>query len=121
MAYSPIGVFDSGYGGLTVLKELIHVSPQYDFLYLGDNARDPYGTRSFRVVYDYTLEAVKYLFSQNCQLIIIACNTASAEALRIIQQLELPALAPDRRVLGVLRPSVEKVSDLTRNGRIGVL
>jgi glutamate racemase len=118
---SPIGVFDSGYGGLTVLKELVKKLPQYDFLYLGDNARTPYGTRSFRVVYEYTLEAVKYLFSQNCPLIIIACNTASAKALRNIQQLDLPHIAPDRRVLGVIRPSVEKVSEITRNGHVGVL
>ncbi|HZH73374.1 MAG TPA: glutamate racemase [Mariniphaga sp.] len=121
MSYSPIGVFDSGYGGLTVLKELVKVLPQYDFLYLGDNARTPYGTRSFRVVYEYTLEAVQYLFSQNCHLIIIACNTASAKALRNIQQLNLPFIAPNRRVLGVIRPSVEKVAEITRNGRVGVL
>ena len=121
MSYSPIGVFDSGYGGLTVLKELIKVLPQYDFLYLGDNARTPYGTRSFRVVYEYTLEAVRYLFSRNCHLVIIACNTASAKALRNIQQLDLPKIAPDRRVLGVIRPSVEKVAEITNNGRVGVL
>jgi glutamate racemase len=121
MKGSPIGVFDSGYGGLTVLKELVKLLPQYDFLYLGDNARTPYGTRSFRVVYEYTLQAVKYLFSQNCPLIIIACNTASAKALRNIQQLDLPVIAPDRRVLGVIRPSVEKVSEITKNGHIGVL
>ncbi len=121
MTGSPIGVFDSGYGGLTVLKELVKHLPEYDFLYLGDNARTPYGTRSFRVVYEYTLQAVKYLFAQNCPLIIIACNTASAKALRNIQQLDLPGLAPDRRVLGVIRPSVEKVAEITRNGRVGVL
>ncbi len=121
MSYSPIGVFDSGYGGLTVLKELVKALPENDFLYLGDNARTPYGTRSFRVVYEYTLQAVKYLFSQNCPLIIIACNTASAKALRNIQQLDLPHIAPDRRVLGVIRPSVEKVSEITRNGHVGVV
>ncbi|WP_372947382.1 glutamate racemase [Mariniphaga sp.] len=121
MIDSPIGVFDSGYGGLTVLKELVKKLPQNDFLYLGDNARTPYGTRSFRVVYEYTLQAVKYLFSQNCPLVIIACNTASAKALRNIQQLDLPQIAPDRRVLGVIRPSVEKVSEITRNGHVGVL
>jgi glutamate racemase len=121
MMDSPIGVFDSGYGGLTVLKELMKQLPQYDFLYLGDNARTPYGTRSFRVVYEYTLEAVKYLISQNCPLVIIACNTASAKALRNIQQLDLPHIAPDQRVLGVIRPSVEKVSEITRNGHVGVL
>ena len=118
---SPVGVFDSGYGGLTVLKELLKQMPGYDFLYLGDNARTPYGTRSFRVVYEYTLQAVKYLFSQNCPLVIIACNTASAKALRNIQQLDLPVFAPDRRVLGVIRPSVEKVAEITVNGHVGVL
>lgn len=117
----PIGVFDSGYGGLTVLKQLVKNLPRYDFLYLGDNARTPYGTRSFGVVYEYTLQAVKYLFSQHCPLIIIACNTASAKALRNIQQLDLPVIASDRRVLGVIRPSVEKVAEITRNGHVGVL
>ncbi len=121
MAYSPIGVFDSGYGGLTVLKKLVKAMPGYDFLYLGDNARAPYGTRSFEVVYEYALQCVKYLFSQNCPLIIIACNTASAKALRNIQQLDLPKIAPDRRVLGVIRPSVEKVAEITLNGHVGVL
>lgn len=121
MIHSPIGVFDSGYGGLTVLNELVKKLPQYDFLYLGDNARTPYGTRSFRVVYEYTLQAVKYLFSQNCPLVIIACNTASAKALRNIQQLDLPQIAPGRRVLGVIRPSVEKVAEITQNGHVGVL
>lgn len=117
----PIGVFDSGYGGLTVLKQLVKNLPRYDFLYLGDNARTPYGTRSFGVVYEYTLQAVKYLFSQHCPLIIIACNTASAKALRNIQQLDLPVIASERRVLGVIRPSVEKVAEITRNGHVGVL
>ena len=121
MRTSPIGVFDSGYGGLTVLKELIKAIPEYDFLYLGDNARTPYGTRSFDVVYDYTLQAVNYLFEQGCPLVIIACNTASAKALRNIQMLDLPRIAPDNRVLGVIRPSVEKVSEITKNGHIGVL
>ena len=121
MNYSPIGVFDSGYGGLTVLKELVKTLPEYDFLYLGDNARTPYGTRSFDVVYEYTLQAVKYLFSHNCHLIIIACNTASAKALRNIQQLDLPKIAPEKRVLGVIRPSVEKVAEITKNGHVGVL
>ncbi len=118
---SPIGVFDSGYGGLTILKELKKQLPSYDYLYLGDNARTPYGTRSFRVVYEYTLQSVKYLFSQGCQLVILACNTASAKALRTIQQKDLPLIAPDRRVLGVIRPCVEKVADITRNGHVGVL
>lgn len=121
MLHAPIGVFDSGYGGLTVLKEIVKVLPEYDFLYLGDNARTPYGTRSFKVVYEYTLQAVKYLFSQNCPLVIIACNTASAKALRNIQQLDLPVIAPERRVLGVIRPSVEKVSEITKTGHVGVL
>ncbi|MCD6355565.1 MAG: glutamate racemase [Prolixibacteraceae bacterium] len=118
---APIGVFDSGYGGLTILKELIKTMPGYDFLYLGDNARTPYGTRSFEVVYEYSLQAVKYLFVQGCPLVIIACNTASAKALRNIQQLDLPKIAPDRRVLGVIRPSVEKVSEMTKTGHVGVL
>ena len=121
MNNSPIGVFDSGYGGLTVLKELVKTLTEYDFLYLGDNARTPYGTRSFEVVYEYTLQSVKYLFAQNCPLVIIACNTASAKALRNIQQLDLPKIAPDRRVLGVIRPSVEKVAEITVNGHVGVL
>ena len=121
MNTSPIGVFDSGYGGLTILRELVKTLPEYDFLYLGDNARTPYGTRSFEVVYEYTLQSVKYLFSQNCPLVIIACNTASAKALRNIQQLDLPKIAPDRRVLGVIRPSVEKVAEITENGHVGVL
>ena len=121
MLHVPIGVFDSGYGGLTVLREIVKVLPGYDFLYLGDNARNPYGTRSFKVVYEYTLQAVKYLFSQNCPLVIIACNTASAKALRNIQQLDLPVIAPERRVLGVIRPSVEKVSEITKTGHVGVL
>ncbi len=121
MKKTPIGVFDSGYGGLTVLKEIVKALPEYDFLYLGDNARTPYGTRSFNVVYEYTLEAVKYLFSQNCHLIIIACNTASAKALRNIQQLDLPKMAPEKRVLGVIRPSVEKVAEITKTGHVGVL
>lgn len=121
MNISPIGVFDSGYGGLTVLKELVKALPEYDFLYLGDNARTPYGTRSFEVVYEYTLQSVKYLFSRNCPIVILACNTASAKALRNIQQLDLPEIAPDRRVLGVIRPSVEKVSEITENGHVGVL
>lgn len=121
MEHAPIGVFDSGYGGLTVLKELLKKLPGYDFLYLGDNARTPYGTRSFNVVYQYTLQAVKYLFEKNCPLVIIACNTSSAKALRNIQQLDLPKIAPDRRVLGVIRPSVEKVAEITQNGHVGVL
>jgi glutamate racemase len=118
---TPIGVFDSGYGGLTVLRELRKALPLHDFLYLGDNARTPYGTRSFRVVYEYSLQCVKYLFSQGCPLVILACNTASAKALRNIQQLDLPQMGPDKRVLGVIRPCVEKVAEITSNGRVGIL
>ena len=119
--YSPIGVFDSGYGGLTVLKELKKQLPEYDYIYLGDNARNPYGTRSFEMVYQYTLEAVKKLFELGCNLVIVGCNTASAKALRNIQQLDLPTIDPTKRVLGVIRPSVEKVAEITQNGRVGVL
>ncbi len=118
---TPIGVFDSGYGGLTILREIRKALPGPDLLYLGDNARTPYGTRSFRVVYEYTLEAVRYLFAQGCPLIILACNTASAKALRNIQQQDLEQIAPGRRVLGVIRPSVERVAEVTRNGHVGIL
>lgn len=117
----PIGVFDSGYGGLTILKEFINDLPEYDFIYLGDNARAPYGSRSFDVVYEYTLQAVKKLFEMNCHLVILACNTASAKALRNIQQKDLPGIDPDRRVLGVIRPAVESIGDYTRNGHVGIL
>lgn len=117
----PIGVFDSGYGGLTILKEIRQLLPQYDYIYLGDNARAPYGPRSFEVVYRFTLEAVRYLFSQGCRLVILACNTASAEALRTIQQNDLPKIDPTRRVLGVIRPTVERLGELSRSGNIGVL
>lgn len=116
-----IGVFDSGYGGLTILRQIRSLLPEYDYLYLGDNARAPYGTRSFDVVYQYTLEAVRALFERGCQLIILACNTASAKALRSIQQNDLQSLAPDRRVLGVIRPTVEVVDQLTRSRHVGVL
>lgn len=119
--YHPIGVFDSGYGGLTVLKEIMNDLPQYDFVYLGDNARTPYGTRSFDVIYEYTLEAVKKLFDHGCHLVVLACNTASAKALRNIQQLDLPKMAPNKRVLGVIRPSIEAVSEMTQNGHVGVV
>lgn len=117
----PIGVFDSGYGGLTILEAFQKRLPQYDYLYLGDNARTPYGSRSFRVVYEYTLEAVRYLFSRGCPLIILACNTASAKALRSIQQLDLPTLNPEGRVLGILRPTVEALGDITRSRHVGLL
>ena len=119
--YQPIGVFDSGYGGLTVFKELLHKLPQYDYMYLGDNARNPYGTRSFEVVFEYTWQAVRHLFDQGCHLVVLACNTASAKALRNIQQLELPGRYPDRRVLGVIRPSVEMIPEMTKTGHVGVL
>jgi glutamate racemase len=117
----PIGVFDSGFGGLTVLKEIERRLPQYDFLYLGDNARAPYGARSFETVYAYTLEAVQWLFIQGCRLAILACNTASAKALRTIQQRDLPRIAPEQRVLGVIRPVTELVGSLTRSRHIGIL
>lgn len=117
----PIGVFDSGYGGLTILKEIRRRMPTYDYLYLGDNARAPYGTRSFEVVYDFTLQAVKFLFRSGCHLVILACNTASAKALRSIQQNDLPLIDPGRRVLGVIRPTVEAAARFTRNGHYGVL
>jgi glutamate racemase len=120
-SFSPIGIFDSGYGGLTVLREIVKVLPGYDFCYLGDNARTPYGTRTFSTVYKYTREAVAWLFRQNCHLVIIACNTASAKALRTIQQHDLPVSEPDRRVLGVIRPLTERAGALSRNGHIGLL
>ncbi len=116
----PIGVFDSGYGGLTVLGEIQQLMPQYDYLYLGDNARAPYGTRSFEVVYEFTLQAVRRLFEMGCHLVILACNTASAKALRTIQQCDLPQIDPTRRVLGVIRPTTEIVGQLTRNGHVGI-
>lgn len=119
--YSPIGVFDSGYGGLTVLKELVTELPGYDFLYLGDNARAPYGSRSFETVYEYTLECVKHLFDKGCELVVLACNTASAKALRTIQQNDLPVLAPHKRVLGVIRPTTEVVGNYSKTGHVGIL
>jgi glutamate racemase len=121
MSYQPIGIFDSGFGGLTVLKEIEQILPEYDFLYLGDNARTPYGNRSFEIVYAYTLNAVEWLFEQGCPLVILACNTASAKALRTIQQRDLPRLAPERRVLGVIRPVTESVGTMTRSGHVGIL
>ena len=117
----PIGVFDSGYGGLTIYNEIQKLLPQYDYLYLGDNARTPYGTRSFDVVYEFTRQAVRYLFQQGCQLVILACNTASAKALRTIQQVDIPSLDPNRRVLGIIRPTVECIGDITENRHVGVL
>lgn len=118
---APIGVFDSGYGGLTILKELESSLPNYDYLYLGDNARAPYGSRSFDTVYQYTLEAVKWLFEQGCPLVILACNTASAKALRNIQQKDLPGMEPYRRVLGVIRPTAEVAGNLTQSQHVGIL
>lgn len=118
---SPIGVFDSGYGGLTILSEIRKKIPEYDFLYLGDNARAPYGNRSFDIVYEYTLEAVKLLFSRGCHLVILACNTASAKALRTIQQQDLAGIDPNKRVLGVIRPSTEEIGQLTKSKHVGVL
>lgn len=117
----PIGVFDSGYGGLTIYDEIQKLLPQYDYIYLGDNARTPYGTRSFDVVYEFTRQAVRYLFQQGCQLVILACNTASAKALRTIQQVDIPLLDPNRRVLGIIRPTVECIGDATRSRHVGVL
>jgi glutamate racemase len=117
----PIGIFDSGIGGLTILKEVVKELPQYDYIYLGDNARAPYGGRSFETVYHYTLECIKKLFEMNCHLVILACNTASAKALRNIQQLDLPKIAPERRVLGVIRPTTEIVGKLTKTNHVGVL
>lgn len=116
----PIGIFDSGFGGLSILRDIRKQLPQYDYMFLGDNARAPYGVRSFQLVYEFTLEAVKYLFEQGCPLIILACNTASAKALRTIQQRDLPILDPTRRVLGVIRPTVEAVESITNTGHIGV-
>ncbi len=119
--YQPIGVFDSGYGGLTILKEIMAKLPEYDYIYLGDNARTPYGSRSFEVVYEYTLQAVRKLLSSGCQLVILACNTASAKALRSIQQNDLPLIDPQRRVLGVIRPSIEKIPSITKTSHVGIL
>jgi glutamate racemase len=117
---SPIGVFDSGFGGLTVLREFVKELPQYDYLYLGDNARSPYGTRSFETVYHYTLECVQYLFGQGCELVILACNTASAKALRNIQQLDLERIDPHKRVLGVIRPTAEVIGGYSKTKHIGL-
>jgi len=117
----PIGVFDSGYGGLTILRQIRTSLPDYDYIYLGDNARAPYGSRSFETIYEYTLEAVKWFFDQGCPLVILACNTASAKALRTIQQKDLPGLAPQNRVLGIVRPTSEVIGDMSEGGNIGIL
>jgi glutamate racemase len=118
---NPIGVFDSGYGGLTVLKEITAKLPQHDFIYLGDNARAPYGTRSFESVYKYTLECVQWFFAMGCPLVILACNTASAKALRTIQQNDLPKLNPEKKVLGVIRPTTEIIGRFTKTNNVGIL
>lgn len=118
---APIGVFDSGLGGLTILKEIVGVMPDYDYIYLGDSARAPYGPRSFETVYQYTLEAVKWLFDQGCPLVILACNTSSAKALRTIQQNDLAVIDPSKRVLGVIRPTTEVIGDYTETQHIGIL
>lgn len=118
---APIGIFDSGYGGLTVFDEVQKALPGYDYIYFGDNARAPYGNRSFDVVYEFTLEAVQFLFDQGCPLVILACNTASAKALRTIQQQDLPKMIPENRVLGVIRPSTEEIGFLSKNRHVGIL
>lgn len=120
-APGPIGVFDSGYGGLTVLHGIRQLLPAYDYMYLGDNARAPYGSRSFEVVYQFTRQAVIKLFSMGCHLVILGCNTASAKALRTIQQRDLPELDPKRRVLGIIRPTAENIGSLTRSRHVGIL
>ena len=117
----PIGIFDSGYGGLTVFKAISERLPQYNYIYLGDNARAPYGDHSFEAIYQYTLECVEWLFSQGCQLVVLACNTASAKALRTIQQKVLPIKYPGHRVLGVIRPTAEVIGDFTTSKVIGVM
>ena len=121
MKKAPIGIFDSGYGGLTVLKSIREHNPSYDYIYLGDNARAPYGTRSFDVVYNYTLQAVNQLFEFGCPLVILACNTASAKALRSIQQKDLPIISPNNRVLGVLRPTTEEIGLITKSKNVGIM
>lgn len=117
----PIGVFDSGYGGLTILRDIRRQLPQYDYIYLGDNARAPYGSRSFEVIYEYTWQAVQALFDRGCSLVVLACNTASAKALRNIQQKQLPLLKEDKRVLGVIRPSTEALETFTQTKHVGIL
>lgn len=117
----PIGIFDSGYGGLTVFKEIVRKLPEYDYIYFGDNARAPYGIRSFETIYKYTLECVRHLFGMGCNLVILACNTASAKALRAIQQHDLPRYGPLHRVLGVIRPTTEMVGKITHSGHIGIV
>lgn len=117
----PIGIFDSGYGGLTVFKSIFKLLPEYDYLYLGDTARAPYGNRSFQTIHQYTLECVRWLFKQGCPLVVLACNTASAKALRTIQQIDLKTESPNKRVLGVIRPTAEVIGNYTKSKEIGVL
>lgn len=117
----PIGIFDSGYGGLTILKKIRELMPQYDYIYLGDNARAPYGNRSYEIIYEFTLQAVQHLFQMGCHLVILGCNTASAKALRTIQQRDLPTLDPHRRVLGVIRPTAECIGQLTQTRHVGIV
>lgn len=117
----PIGIFDSGYGGLTILSKIRQALPEYDYIYLGDNARAPYGSRSFEIVYQFTLQAVNKLFDMGCHLVILACNTASAKALRSIQMNDLPQIDPNRRVLGVIRPTVESIGSMTQSRHVGIL
>lgn len=121
MQPGPIGIFDSGYGGLTILSQIREQMPEYDFLYLGDNARTPYGTRSFEVVYEFTAQAVRTLFDMGCPIVILACNTASAKALRTIQQIDLPKIDPRKRVLGIIRPTVEYLDEITETRHVGIL
>lgn len=116
-----VGIFDSGYGGLTVLSGIKSILPDYDYIYLGDNARAPYGNRSFERVYEFTLEAVKWFFNHGCHLVILACNTASAKALRTIQQINLPQIDSEKRVLGVIRPTAEYIGSLSQTGHIGIM
>lgn len=121
MKEGKIGVFDSGFGGLTVLRSMVDMLPNYRFIYFGDNARAPYGNKSYDLIYEYTLEGVNFLFNQGCELVVLACNTASAKALRTIQQKDLPNIAPKKRVLGVIRPSTEEITSYTRSGFVGIL
>jgi len=121
MESGPIGIFDSGYGGLTVMKEIVNELPQYDYIYLGDNARAPYGNRSFETVYEYTLQSVNALFNKGCKLVILACNTASAKALRNIQQRDLPTMDAHLRVLGVIRPTSELIGSFSKSKNVGIL
>ena len=121
MKKGKIGIFDSGYGGLTVMRSIVDVLPEYDYLYFGDNARAPYGNRSFDTVYHYTLECVNWLFDEGCDLVILACNTASAKALRQIQQVDLPNRNDHKRVLGVIRPTTESIGAYSETGVVGIL